>query len=70
MEAIATNKHELRTFVPEPAYRFLKENAGAGGIGQFIYDICLAYQKQGALDAKLERIERYVLEVLDQKKPE
>ena len=67
MAAIAANKHELRTFVPEPAYRFLKGNAGAGGIGQFIYDICLSYQKSTALDAKLERIEKGVVELLDRK---
>jgi len=65
---MTTNKHELRTFVPEPAYRFLKDNAGAGGIGQFIYDISLAYQKSSAMNDRLERIEKYVLELLDKQK--
>jgi hypothetical protein len=62
---VAANKHELRTFVPDAAYRFLKENAGAAGIGECIGVVCLAYQKHAAMDDRLARIERYLFELLD-----
>ena len=58
-------KHELRAYIPNSTYQFLKEHAGSAGMGQLIGDIVLAYQKQTALDERLSRIERYVLELLD-----
>ena len=61
-------KHELRAYTPDAAYRFLKEHAGSAGMGQLIGDIVLAYHKQTALDNRLNRIERYILELLDRDK--
>ena len=69
MATVATNKHELRTFVPDAAYRFLKENAGAAGIGEFIGTVVLTYQKQTAMVDQLARIERYLFELLERKEP-
>jgi hypothetical protein len=67
MATVAANKHQLRTFVPDTAYRFLKENAGAAGIGEFIGVVCLAYQKHARMDDRLARIERSLFELLDRK---
>jgi hypothetical protein len=61
------NKHELRTYIPDATHRFLKEHAGSGGIGEFIGVVCTAYQKHSAMTDRLERLERYVLELLDKK---
>jgi len=65
--SVAPGKHELRTYVPEAAYRWLKANCGTQGIGEFIGDVCLYYQKQAALDARLDRIEHHLFELLDRK---
>ena len=67
MVHIGAHKHELRASISDACYRFLKENAGAAGIGEFIGVVCLGYQKQMALEDRLTRIEQYVLELLDRK---
>ena len=67
MAHIAAHKHELRASISDACYRFLKENAGAAGIGEFLGTIVLAYQKQTALDEKLSRMEKWILELLDRK---
>jgi len=48
----APGKHELRTYVPDAAYGFLKERCGTRGVGEFIHDVCLDYQKHTALDER------------------
>ena len=58
-------KHELRAYIPNSTYQFLKEHAGSAGMGQLIGDMVLAYQKQSALDYRLSRMERFILEILD-----
>ena len=58
-------KHELRAYIPNSTYQFLKEHAGSAGMGQLIGDMVLAYQKQSALDDRLSRMERFILEILD-----
>ena len=65
--SVSPGKHELRAYVPEAAYRWLKANCGAQGMGEFIGDVCLYYQKQAALDARLDRIEHHLFELLDRK---
>jgi hypothetical protein len=65
--SVSPGKIEARLFLPEATHRYLKANCGSRGMGEYVHDIVLAYQKQTALDAKLERIERYVLELLDRK---
>jgi len=69
MAHVAANKHELRTCIPDATYRFLKENAGAAGIGEFIGTVVLAYQKQRVVEDQLAWIERHLFELLDRKEP-
>ena len=64
---IAAGKREARMYLPEGAHRYIKTNAGARGMGEFVADLCLYHQKQTALDARLDRIERVVLALLDHK---
>ena len=61
--AIAPGKVEARLDLPEATHRYLKAHAGARGMREFIHDNCRAYQKQTALDDKLRRLERYMLEL-------
>jgi len=67
MAHVAANKHALRTCIPDTTYRFLKENAGAAGIGECIGIVVLAYQKQRAVEDQRARIERCLSELLDRK---
>jgi len=60
-------KHELRAYIPNSTYQFLKEHAGSAGMGELIGTIVLAYQKQSALDDRLSRLEKWILELLDRK---
>ena len=65
--SVSPGKVEARLFLPEATHRYLKSNCGSRGMGEFVHDIVLAYQKQGAVEARLERIEGRVLELLDRK---
>ena len=60
-------KHELRAYIPNSTYQFLKEPAGSAGMCELIGTIVLAYQKQTALDDRLSRMEKWILELLDRK---
>jgi len=60
-------KHELRAYIPKSTYQYLKEHAGSAGMGELIGTIVLAYQKQSALDDRLSRMEKWILELLDRK---
>ena len=60
-------KHELRAYIPNSTYQYLKEHAGSAGMGELIGAIVLAYQKQSALDDRLSRMEKWILELLDRK---
>jgi len=69
MAHVAMNKHELRACIPDSTYRFLKENAGAAGIGECVGTVVLAYQKQRAVEDQRARIERHLFDLLDRKEP-
>jgi len=64
---IAAGKREARMEVPEAAQRYIKPNAGARGMGECVADVCVYHQQQPALDTRLDRIEQYVLALLDRK---
>ena len=65
--SVSPGKVEARLFLPEATHRYLKANCGSRGMGEFVHDIVVAYQKMTAVDAKLERIEKGIFELLDRK---
>src|SRR5262245_52067262 len=67
MAHIAAHKHELRASIPDATHRFLRENAGAAGIGELIGVVCLGDQKQTAIEDRLTRIENLLAELIDRK---
>ena len=65
--AVAPGKSELRTYVPEACHRWLKANGGTQGIGELIHDVCVYYQKHQNIEARLDRIDQRLVELLDRK---
>lgn len=64
---VAHGKVEMKVHVPRRAYDYIKRNAADRGMGQFILDMVVCHEKQGAvaqhilsMEDKLARLVDYV----------
>jgi hypothetical protein len=62
---VAQGKVEMKCHVPRRAYDYIKRNCGERGMGQFILDIVVCHEKQGAMAQHIMSIEDKLARLVD-----
>jgi len=62
---VAKGKVEMKCHVPRRAYDYIKRNCGERGMGQFILDIVVCHEKQGAIADHILSIEDKLARLVD-----
>jgi len=62
---VAMGKVEMKVHVPKRAYDYIRKNSTDRGMGQFIFDLVLCHEKQGAVAQHIVSIEDTLARLVD-----
>jgi hypothetical protein len=62
---VAHGKVEMKVHVPKRAYDYIKRNSSGRGMGQFLLDMVICHEKQGAVAEHIVSIEDKLARLID-----
>jgi hypothetical protein len=62
---VAQGKVETKLHLPKRAFDYIKRHAGARGMGQFVMDMVLCHEKQGAMADRIVSIDDQLAELVE-----